>query len=137
MRNPIASTAALLLIAAVAPAQAQEARDASPRSQASTTVPSDEPLSAMPSYEQPTVVWRTYEEAQAKKAICRDRIHKAREQMGQPPLDREPATGDEPMAIWAVDRREDGCAVLVAMGNPKDIRPIPQIKEYHGLRPAK
>jgi hypothetical protein len=39
--------------------------------------------------------------------------------------------------IWAVDRRENGCAVLVAKGDPDDIRPIPKVEPYYGLRPAR
>ena len=73
---------------------------------------------------------------------CRDRIHDAREASGQPPLpelapqgpealpgtpllDRQPASPDRPQAIYAVDRRQDGCSVMVMMGDPDDIRPLP------------
>ena len=75
-------------------------------------------------------------------AECRDRIHDAREASGQPPLpdaseqaprtytldeliDRQPASPDRPHAIYAVDRRQDGCSVMVMMGNREDIRPLP------------
>ncbi|WP_454599336.1 hypothetical protein [Qipengyuania sp. SM2507] len=135
MGTPIVLTSAFLVIAAVGPAPAQDqGLDVAP---IGATATSNHPLSAMPSYQEPAVAWKNREDAEIDKSICRDRIHKAREQMGQPELDREPATGDEAMAIWAVDRREDGCAVLVAMGDPEDIRPIPEIEEQFGLRPAK
>ena len=75
-------------------------------------------------------------------AECRGRIHDTREASGQPPLpepleqspqsytieeviDRQPASPDRPHAIYAVDRRQDGCSVMVMMGNPSDIRPLP------------
>lgn len=132
MQTPIASTAAMLLMAAVAPALAQEGAEAKPSSAATF----DASMAAMPSYGQPAVAWRTYDDARSEETICRDRIYRAREESGQPPLDREPATGDEPLAIWAVDRREDGCSVLVAKGDPDDIRPIPKIEDGPMLRPA-
>ena len=67
------------------------------------------------------------------EAGCRDRIHDAREASGQPPLpdpdqgeldtlpaqpllERQPASPDRPQAIYAVDRRQDGCSVMVMMG---------------------
>ena len=135
MGTPIVLTSAFLVIAAVGPAPAQDqGPDVAPTG---ATTTSNHPLSAMPSYQGPAVAWNSYEDVVIDEAICRDRIHEAREQMGQPELDREPATGDEAMAIWAVDRREDGCSVLVAMGDPEDIRPIPEIEEQFGLRPAK
>jgi hypothetical protein len=57
---------------------------------------------------------------------CRDRITHAREASGLPPLmDRGPASADNPYLIYAVDKRVDGCAVMVMKGNVKDIRPLP------------
>ncbi|UYV14779.1 hypothetical protein [Porphyrobacter sp. ULC335] len=57
---------------------------------------------------------------------CRDVITQAREKAGMPPLlDREPASPDKPYHIYAVDRREAGCSVMVTAGNPADIRPLP------------
>jgi hypothetical protein len=57
---------------------------------------------------------------------CRDRITLAREAAGKPPLlEREPASPDKPYHIYAVDRRQDGCAVMVMKGDPADIRPLP------------
>jgi hypothetical protein len=59
-------------------------------------------------------------------AECRDRITHAREAAGKPPLlEREPASPDRPYLIYAVDRRQDGCAVMVMKGDPADIRPLP------------
>lgn len=68
---------------------------------------------------------------QALRAIrgredCRDRISKARELFGKSPLlNREPASPDKPYLIYAVDRRQDGCSVMVMKGDPDDIRPLP------------
>jgi hypothetical protein len=57
---------------------------------------------------------------------CRDVITQARQQAGMPPLlDREPASPDKPYHIYAVDRREAGCSVMVTAGTPADIRPLP------------
>jgi hypothetical protein len=57
---------------------------------------------------------------------CRDVITQAREQAGKPPLlEREPASPDKPYHIYAVDRREAGCSVMVTAGDPADIRPLP------------
>ncbi len=57
---------------------------------------------------------------------CRDRISKAREALGLPPqLNREPASPDKPHLIYAVDRRQDGCSVMVMKDNRDDIRQLP------------
>lgn len=57
---------------------------------------------------------------------CRDVISHARQEAGKPPLlEREPASPDKPYHIYAVDRRQDGCAVMVMHGDPADIRPLP------------
>lgn len=71
------------------------------------------------------------------RAECRDRITKARELLGQPPLlDREPASPANPHMIYAVDRRQDGCSVMVMKGNPSDIRQLPLPMEGNPLMPA-
>jgi hypothetical protein len=60
------------------------------------------------------------------QATCRDRITHAREASGQPPLlQRQPASPDKPHGIYAVDRQQDGCSVMVMMGDRSDIRPLP------------
>ncbi|MEM6908802.1 MAG: hypothetical protein AAF494_08985 [Pseudomonadota bacterium] len=54
-----------------------------------------------------------------------------------PLLRRGPAAPERPLAIYAVDRREDGCSVMVVMGNPDDVRPLPALEaEDHRLMPA-
>jgi hypothetical protein len=58
---------------------------------------------------------------------CRDSISPAIKQSGKlPMLEREPASPERPLAIYAVDRRENGCSVMVMMGNPADIRHVPE-----------
>ncbi|TMM49875.1 hypothetical protein [Qipengyuania marisflavi] len=70
-------------------------------------------------------------------AICADRIYQARQASGQPSLlQRETADPDNPILIWAVDRRQDGCSVLVTMGDPDDFRPIPVPGNETELIPA-
>ena len=98
-----------------------------------------------PAYADPAKKWETIDDAgavgsapaelksdeeslleQLRSEGCRDTINKARVQLGQPPLlDREPATPDKPHYIYAVDRREGGCSVMVMKGSPGDIRPLP------------
>jgi hypothetical protein len=65
---------------------------------------------------------------QPSQAVCRDRIIEAREERGLPELRRETAAPDEPLLIAAVDKRIDGCAVLVMRNNTSDIRPLPVIE---------
>lgn len=87
-----------------------------------------------PTYTTPPERWETIEEAVARvgdeeapsPAECSDRISQARDETGQPPLlEREPASPEKPHAIYAVDRKQDGCSVMVMMGNREDIRPLP------------
>ncbi|HYD24298.1 MAG TPA: hypothetical protein VEB68_05845 [Croceibacterium sp.] len=59
------------------------------------------------------------------KAVCRDRIHLVREERGLPKLEREPASAEEPLLIAAVDKRIDGCSVLVMRDDIRDVRPLP------------
>ena len=58
-------------------------------------------------------------------ALCRDRIHEVREERGLPLLNRENAAPDEPLMILAVDKRIDGCSVMVMAYDTNDIRPVP------------
>jgi hypothetical protein len=59
------------------------------------------------------------------KAVCRDRIEEVREERGLPKLDRGTATPDEALLIAAVDKRIDGCSVMVMRNDTSDIRPLP------------
>jgi hypothetical protein len=72
-----------------------------------------------------------------EELACRDRITQARVASGQPPLlKRGPATPEDPVLIYAVDRRQDGCAVMVMMGDAEDIRPLPEVERGPLLRRA-
>jgi hypothetical protein len=69
---------------------------------------------------------------------CRDRIVLVREERGLPKLERDTASPDEPLLIAAVDKRIDGCAVMVMHGNTSDVRPLPEFQEGSGqLMPAR
>jgi hypothetical protein len=57
--------------------------------------------------------------------VCRDRIHQVREERGLPSLDRGNASADQALLIAAVDRRIDGCSVMVMRNNLADVRPLP------------
>lgn len=81
---------------------------------------------------------------------CRDRIERVEEdtegrsdlpmilQPGGPLLRRGPNNPESPpLAIYAVDRRENGCGVMVMMGDINDVRPLPELDaEDHRLMPA-
>jgi len=58
-------------------------------------------------------------------AACRDRIELVRQERGLPKLQRDTATADEPLLIAAVDKRIDGCAVMVMREDLADVRPLP------------
>jgi len=45
-------------------------------------------------------------------------------------LEQRPARPGAASPIWAVDRRENGCSMMVMMGDLKDVRPIP--RSSHG-----
>ena len=73
--------------------------------------------------------------AQGSSTVCRDRIHEVRRELGTPALDRD-ATPAEPLFIAAVDKRIDGCSVMVMRNDTSDIRPLPAPQE-HRMMPAK
>jgi hypothetical protein len=61
--------------------------------------------------------------------VCRDRIDKAREELGLPKLSHDTAKPPEPLFIAAVDKRVGGCSVMVMRDNLSDIRPLPQFQD--------
>jgi hypothetical protein len=61
-----------------------------------------------------------------QKAVCNDRIELVRQERGLPKLQRDTASPDEPLLIAAVDRRVDGCSVMVMYNDTSDIRPLPE-----------
>lgn len=80
---------------------------------------------SLPSYEGPARPWPNLQDTEAKK-YCRERIQQARAAAGQPRLDRSPASADKPILHYAVDRRIDGCGVLVPVGDPAGMLPPPE-----------
>ncbi len=72
---------------------------------------------------------------QGSSAVCRDRIHEVRRELGKPALERDAAPAD-PLLIAAVDKRIDGCSVLVMRNDTSDIRPLPAPQE-HRMMPAR
>ncbi|WP_305096063.1 hypothetical protein [Croceibacterium aestuarii] len=71
----------------------------------------------------------------ADSANCRDKVYRVREERGLPALDKKGADPAEPLFIAAVDKRIDGCAVLVMRNDTSDIRPLPE-PEAPAMRPA-
>ena len=71
------------------------------------------------------------------RSVCRDRLERVQdaeeglETSTPDPLAnlrlfrRQPNTPETPLAIYAVDRRENGCGVMVMMGDINDVRPVP------------
>ncbi len=96
----------------------------------------------MPSYQWPTVQWRNLDEAMddlfppdqvSASAECRDRLHKAGVANETPPSSTLEIEEPEALMLWAVDKRIDGCSVMVVKDNPDDVRPIPDIAPRSGL----
>ena len=67
----------------------------------------------------------TLSAATDSEVVCRDRIHEVRQERGLPKLQRDTATPEEPLLIAAIDRRIDGCSVMVMRSNTADVRPSP------------
>ena len=68
---------------------------------------------------------------------CRDRVRQADPKTDQAVIERKPATTEKSMMIWAVDRRENGCGVMVMKGDLNDVREVPARPEnIAGLIPA-
>jgi hypothetical protein len=115
MRLPLIPLIAGLTIAAADKVNEPPVDAAAPTQAASTAKP-----------EGPIVAQRRAP-SDMERTKCRDSISPAIKQWGKPPmLEREPASPERPLAIYAVDRRENRCSVMVMMGNPADIRPVPE-----------
>lgn len=78
-----------------------------------------------PAYEAPAKPWTSVQQA-ARERRCRDRIEQARADAGNPKLERKTASPDEPLLMYAVDHRVDGCGVIVPVNDPADIRQGPE-----------
>lgn len=59
-------------------------------------------------------------------ADCADRIEQVRSDLGQPKLDRSPASPNQGYLIAAVDKRVDGCPVMQMLYDADDLRPVPR-----------
>ncbi|MEM1195529.1 MAG: hypothetical protein AAGH57_05450 [Pseudomonadota bacterium] len=80
------------------------------------------------------------------RSTCRDRLLETSKAEGEeapiptpgiPLLRRGPDTPEMPLAIYAVDRREDGCGVMVMMGDINDVRTLPKTNpEDYRVMPA-
>lgn len=77
-----------------------------------------------PEYENPAKPWASVEQAERDRR-CRDRIEQVRAEAGRPQLERGPADADKPLMMYAVDRKIDGCSVMVPVADPTDIRTSP------------
>lgn len=94
-----------------------------------TQVPADTPQPLpfdMPSYSRPAPLATGDLGDFVKRTACRDTIEHAREESGQPELDKEPADPAEPLLYKAVDHNVEGCDVLVMADGSADIRAVPE-----------
>jgi hypothetical protein len=69
------------------------------------------------------------------RTVCRDRIQEARRELRKPTLDRD-AAPRQPLFIAAVDKRIDGCEVMVMRNDTSDFRPLPEQGEAR-MMPAR
>ena len=83
------------------------------------------PMVQLPAYDIPAQPWPDIA-APSRQLACRDRVEQVRAQAGKPAIERAPADPDAPLMIHAVDRRIDGCGVLVPVADPADIREAPE-----------
>lgn len=60
---------------------------------------------------------------------CAKRIREVRRDRGLPELRREPAEPGDASLWYAVDRRIEGCTVLVRHGDAEDVRPFPETRD--------
>jgi hypothetical protein len=91
---------------------------------AAVAAPAVERDAMLRGYSDPAQRWTGIEQAVAEKD-CADRIEQIRDTTGQPKLDRAPVSADKPLLIAAVDKRIDGCSVLLMKNDVNDIRPVP------------
>jgi hypothetical protein len=68
------------------------------------------------------------------EAVCRDRIQQVRAERGLQRLDQAPQTQAEGLLIAAVDKRIDGCSVMVMRNNSADVRPLPAPAPHRLMR---
>lgn len=91
-----------------------------------------------PAYREPARPWTSVDQAERERE-CRDRIELAREKLGQPELDKAPASPDRSFLMHAVDTRIDGCGVIVPVADPTDLRqaPPPGVPRFMPAAPSK
>ena len=81
----------------------------------------------MPNYQEPAKPWTDVLD-EAERLRCQKAIEQARGEPVEPELERGPATGDDGVMIAAVDKRIDGCPVLVMYHDKSDLRPAPSVE---------
>ncbi len=91
-----------------------------------------------PAFREPVRPWPSLEHVEREK-YCHDRIQKARAAAGKPELAPAPADPDNPLLMYAVDTRIDGCGVMVPVANPAAWRqsPLPGKPEVIPAAPDK
>jgi hypothetical protein len=92
----------------------------------------------LPSSPQPTPSGQNFaQQAIASNKNCRSRIEAAGDERGLPKFEQDNAASDKPLMIAAVDRRIDGCEVLVVKdvvvgGKSSEVRPLPEFQDGPG-----
>lgn len=88
-----------------------------------------------PGYAVPVKPWSDIEQP-SRELECRERIRQARAAAGEPPIEPRTASPEKPILHYAVDRKVDGCGVLVAVGDPAGMIPPPKPGPPILYRPA-
>lgn len=78
----------------------------------------------LPSYDAPSRPWTDIAET-SRELACRDRIERIRAEAGKPVIERRAVDPAKPLMFHAVDQKIDGCAVLVPVSDPTDVRTSP------------
>ncbi len=129
-------TTVIILCSIVLMGASESDEQSSSASDISDQVSSMPPSLLLPSYGVSVYQASLIAEAQLKAATpipsdqeCRDRIIQIRKERGLPPLEDDPEALKQPMTMYAVDFRQDGCSTLVMKGDRNDIRPLPDHRD--------
>lgn len=79
----------------------------------------------------------TPELTESQSPVCRDTVQQVRRERGLPSLDKQVSTGNDALAVKAVDHRINGCSMMVMHGNTADVRPLPAPAGEPKVQPAR
>ncbi|UVI38840.1 hypothetical protein [Qipengyuania spongiae] len=79
-----------------------------------------------PAYERPATNWRDIDDAGPQSKKCADTIRRVRAENGLPEIHNGNERSVDPLFVKAVEKRIDGCPVLVMAHDTDDLRPGPE-----------